>query len=138
MELKRNQVEEQPTKDSDQLWERFPKVNNYKYLGITLNQSLLPKQHLEHLQNKLKKFKKMVIIIRLQGASVTNLMYLWIVFAESIYSYGSFIFALESMTAEVTEAYARIYRKSLKYVLGVSQNTPNILAYLAAGVITPS
>ena len=138
MELKRNQVEEQPAKDSDQLWERFPKVNNYKYLGITLNQSLLPKQHLEHLQNKLKKFKKMVIIIRLQGASVTNLMYLWIVFAESIFSYGSFIFALEGMTAEVTEAYARIYRKSLKYVLGVSQNTPNILAYLAAGVITPS
>jgi len=43
MELKRNQVEEQPAKDSDQLWERFPKVNNYKYLGITLNQSLLPK-----------------------------------------------------------------------------------------------
>ena len=68
MELKSNQVEEQPAKDSDQLWERFPKVNNYKYLGITLNQSLLPKQHLEHLQNKLKKFKKMVIIIRLQGA----------------------------------------------------------------------
>ena len=68
MELKRNQVEEQPAKDSDQLWEQFPKVNNYKYLGITLNQSLLPKQHLEHLQNKLKKFKKMVIIIRLQGA----------------------------------------------------------------------
>ena len=138
MELKRNQVEEQPAKDSDQLWERFSKFNNYKYLGITLNQSLLPKQHLEHLQNKLKKFKKMVIIIRLQGASVTNLMYLWIVFAESIFSYGSFIFALESMIAEVTEAYARIYRKSLKYVLGVSQNTPNILAYLAAGVITPS
>ena len=42
------------------------------------------------------------------------------------------------MTAEVTEAYARIYRKSLKYVLGVTQNTPNILAYLAAGVITPT
>ena len=83
-------------------------------------------------------FKKMAIINRLQDASVTNLMYLWIVFAESIFSYGSFIFALEGMTAEVTEAYARIYRKSLKYVLGVSQNTPNILTYLAAGVITPS
>ena len=43
------------------------------------------------------------------------------------------------MIAEVTEAYAKIYRKSLKYVLGVNQNIPNILAYLAAaGVITPS
>ena len=40
------------------------------------------------------------------------------------------------MTAEVTEAYASIYRKSLKYVLGVTQNTPNVLTYLAAGVIT--
>jgi len=80
----------------------------------------------------------MVIIIRLQGASVTNLMYLWIVFAESMFSYGSFIFALESMTAEVAEAYARIYRKSLKYVLGLSLNTPNILAYLSAEIITPS
>ena len=69
----------------------------------------------------------MVLINRLQGASVTNLMYyLWIVFKESIFTYGSFIFALEGKTAEVTEAYARIYRKSLKYVLGVNQNTPNI------------
>ena len=42
------------------------------------------------------------------------------------------------MTAEVTEAYAMIYRKSLKYVLGVTQNTPSILAYLATGVITPT
>ena len=75
----------------------------------------------------------MAIINRLQGTSVTNLMYLWIVFAESIFSYGSFIFALESMTAEVTEAYARIYMKNLKYVMGVRQNTPNILAYLPAG-----
>ena len=62
----------------------------------------------------------MGIINRLQGALVTNLMYLWIVFAESIFSYGSFIFALEGMKAEVTEAYARIYRKSLKYVLVVA------------------
>ena len=43
MELQKNQVKEQPAKDSDQLWERFPKVNNFKYLGITFNLSLLPK-----------------------------------------------------------------------------------------------
>ena len=43
MELKRNQVEEQTAKVSDKIWEPFSKDINYKYLGITLNQSLLPK-----------------------------------------------------------------------------------------------
>ena len=53
---------------------------------------MLPKEHLDYLDLKLKKFKKMVTIIRLQGASAANLMYLWTVFSESVLGYGSFVF----------------------------------------------
>ena len=55
-------VEEDMKKD---LWDKFPKVNSYKYLGVNLNQNLSPKDHSEYLEKKLKRFKKMVLINRL-------------------------------------------------------------------------
>lgn len=50
-------------------------------------------------------------------------MYLWVVFAESILAYGGFVFTLEGMTNDVRERFNKVYRKSLKYVLGLSQNS---------------
>lgn len=66
---------------------------------------MLPKEHLDYLDLKLKKFKKMVTIIRLQGASAANLMYLWTVFAESVLGYGSFVFAVDNMTDGVVDRF---------------------------------
>ena len=40
----------------------------------------------------------MAIINRLKGASLDKLMYLWVVFAESILGYSCFVFALDDMT----------------------------------------
>ena len=68
----------------------YPKVDNYKYLGISLNQKVMPEQHIEHLEKKLNQFRKMIRINRLQGAPTNKIMYLWMVFAESIISYGDF------------------------------------------------
>ena len=42
-------------------------VETYKYLGINLDKRLEPTNHLEHLNKKLEKFKKMTNILRYQG-----------------------------------------------------------------------
>ena len=36
MENRRHQQEEVPINDQGELWDKFPKVNNYKYLGLNL------------------------------------------------------------------------------------------------------
>jgi hypothetical protein len=68
-------------------------VDSYKYLGVTLNQKVMPNEHLVLMDDKLKKFRKLILINRLQGASSNKIMYLWMVFAESIMSYGAFLFS---------------------------------------------
>lgn len=80
---------------------------------------MLPKEHLDFLDLKLKKFRKMAIIIQLQGASAANLMYLWTVFAESVLGYGSFVIAVDNMIEGVVGRFERVFRKSLKYTLGL-------------------
>ena len=49
MEIKRNKQEEISSQETGELWNKFPKVNNYKYLGLNLNQSLQPKEHIAYL-----------------------------------------------------------------------------------------
>jgi hypothetical protein len=68
-----------------------------------LSQSLQPSEHIIYLEKKLVKFKKMALINRLQGATTQKLIYLWIVFAESILGYGGFIFSLEGLNETVKE-----------------------------------
>jgi hypothetical protein len=68
-------------------------VDSYKYLGVTLNQKVMPNEHLVLMDDKIKKFRKLILINRLQGASSNKIMYLWMVFAESIMSYGAFLFS---------------------------------------------
>ena len=80
---------------------------------------MLPKEYLDFLDLKLKKFRKMAMIIKLQGASAANPIYLWTVFAESILGYRSFIFAVDNMTDGVVGRFERVFRKSLKYTLGL-------------------
>lgn len=43
----------------------IPLVESYKYLGITLDKSLSPAPHLEKLKNKIQKYDKLAIILRL-------------------------------------------------------------------------
>ena len=86
----------EPT-DSMKLVDLFPKVDNYKYLGIELNQRLAPEFHVAKLEGKLKRYKKLVNINRFQGAPTNKIMFLWATFAESILSYGSFILAIPHM-----------------------------------------
>ena len=82
---------------------------------------MLPKEHLDFLDLKLKKFRNMAMIIKLLGDSATNLMYLWTVFAESVLDYGNFVFvfAVDNMTEGVVDRFERVFRESLKYTLGL-------------------
>ena len=48
MEIKRNKQEEISSQETGELWNKFPKVNNYKYLGLNLNQSLQPKEYIAY------------------------------------------------------------------------------------------
>jgi hypothetical protein len=50
------------------------------------------------MDEKLKKFRKLILINRLNGASTNKIMYLWMVFAESIISYGAFLFSFQDTT----------------------------------------
>ena len=49
MEIKMKKLEEISSQETGELWNKFPKVNNYKYLGLNLNQSLQPKEHIAYL-----------------------------------------------------------------------------------------
>lgn len=43
----------------------IPIVGSYKYLGVTINRQLYPTVHIDIIQSKLDKFKKMMLIMRL-------------------------------------------------------------------------
>ena len=45
--------------------EGIPFVLQYKYLGISFDKMLSTAPHLNHLEDKLKNFKKMALILRL-------------------------------------------------------------------------
>ena len=47
-----------------QIMDSYPLVEEYKYLGISFNQDLSVKTHLIKMEEKLKKFKKMIYIHR--------------------------------------------------------------------------
>ncbi len=46
----------------------IPYVKTYKYLGIFLDNTLKPQPHLDHLREKMKKYKKLAIILKYQKA----------------------------------------------------------------------
>ena len=46
----------------------IPIVDNYKYLGIYFDRRMTPQPHIEYLQTKLNKFKKLMFILRAQAA----------------------------------------------------------------------
>ena len=48
---------------------------------------------------------------------------MWMVFAESILSYGSFVFAIERTTQQWKDRYGMIYNGSLKKAIGVAKTT---------------
>ena len=113
----------------------YPKVDNYKYLGISLNQKVMPEQHIEHLEKKLNQFRKMIRINKLQGAPTNKIMYLWMVFAESIISYGGFLFSFRDIPQDLRNRYFQIYWKSLIYTLNIAKRTPHDILCFTAGVM---
>lgn len=58
------------TKSKDKLKLGYPIVNTYKYLGIKFNSALSLSEHISDLEVKLSKYKKMALILRLQGTPV--------------------------------------------------------------------
>ena len=67
---------------------------HYEYLGIILNKNLNPNKHIEKLKLKLKKFKHLNIILRLQGVNQHIIIKTWVIFALYVINYGCFIFLL--------------------------------------------
>lgn len=43
----------------------YPYVSNYKYLGVTFSKKLSPQLHLDKMEEKLKKYKKFIMILKL-------------------------------------------------------------------------
>ena len=94
-------------------------------------------EHIAKLEEKLKKFKKVALINRLKGASAQKLMYLWMVFVESVVGYGSFLMAFPDYNCEsLTTRFYRIINKAPKSALNLAKSTPNEFLYHATGVLT--
>jgi len=59
------------------------------------------------------------------------------VFAESVLGYGSFLYGMDEVPKTTKEEFRRLYRKSLKYSLGLNKNSPSDVVAHIAGIITP-
>ena len=59
------------------------------------------------------------------------------VFAESVLGYGSFLYGMDKVPETTKEEFKRLYRKSLKYSLGLNKNSPSDVVAHIAGIITP-
>ena len=53
-------------------------------------------------------------------------MFLWTIFAESVLSYGNFIFAIERTTQQWKDKNAKIYNTNLKKALGVAKTKAEV------------
>ena len=79
----------------------------------------------------------MIRINRYQGAPTNKIMYLWMVFAESIFSYGGFLFSFRDIPQDLRNRYFQIYWKSIRYSLNVVKKTPHDKLCFVAGVMQP-
>ena len=63
-------------------------------------------------------------------------MFLWVVPAESVLGYGSFIFANPYIHQDMKKKFGTTYNNSIKTTLGLSKNTVERRLCLAARVMT--
>lgn len=71
----------------------IPYVKSYKYLGVTFNQNIMASEHIDKIEAKLKKYKKMITILRFQQAPQNIFKFLYSTFAESCLHYACFTFS---------------------------------------------
>lgn len=99
--------------------EAIPFVSQYKYLGITVTESLKLKERQEALRNKLKGFKYFISQMRPSMVSVKTRLELWKTFFRSHIFYGLECFLIDDTTFNQLN---QIYSVSLKRALHVPMN----------------
>jgi len=107
-------------------------VEKYKYLGITIDQSLNLKTHLNLITKRAYglvanffKFMKDVVSVKLR-------LELWKIYVRPIVEYGAEIFLL--LPTKLSKLNT-IYHSSLKSALGLGANTSNLLLRRAVGIL---
>ena len=104
--------------------EELPLIDSYKYLGVYLNKTLTPSNHLKYLSNKTNKFKKLMNILNYQNCSGKILLTLWKVFPAAILSYAGFINLAELSDQSHFKQFDLLYKKSIKSTFRIQKNTP--------------
>ena len=102
----------------------IPYTNHYKYLGINFDQCLRPSAHIIYLEEKLKKYKRMISVLRFQNPPSHVFKILYTVFAQSVLEFGNFSFLINP-NKSVLDKYACLYRKTIKLTFSLGKNTPN-------------
>ena len=112
-------------------------VQNYKYLGITVNRNFNTSSHLHMVKEKLSKFKKLMTILKLQGAPGNKMVYFQQIFANSIMDYSSFLYHLQDSNKACIKEFNKLWILCIKSSFNIAKNTPNSQVTTVLNLPTP-
>lgn len=100
----------------------LPLVRNYKYLGITLDNTLNFKSHIQKLKRKITFITNAFYLLRKSSNSTKFCHGVWTTFIRPLLDYSQSAFAFASETSR--DELARLYRTSMRGMMFLCDYTP--------------